>query len=89
VEQLGHAPDVLIVPVGGGGLVAGVATWLVERHPCVRVVGVEPGSAASMIAALEAGEPVTLPHLDSFVDGAAVRRVGDVTLPWFRLPAWR
>jgi threonine dehydratase len=81
VEQLGHAPDVLVVPVGGGGLVAGVATWLAERHPGVRVVGVEPGGAASMTAALEAGEPVTLPHLDSFVDGAAVRRVGDVTLP--------
>jgi threonine dehydratase len=81
VEQLGEAPDVLVVPVGGGGLVAGVATWLAERHPGVRVVGVEPGGAASMIAALEAGQPVTLPHLDSFVDGAAVRRVGEVTLP--------
>ncbi|GAA1618288.1 threonine ammonia-lyase IlvA [Kribbella alba] len=81
VEQLGEAPDVLVVPVGGGGLVAGVATWLAERHPGVRVVGVEPGGAASMIAALEAGRPVTLPHLDSFVDGAAVRRVGEVTLP--------
>ena len=81
VEQLGHAPDVLVVPVGGGGLVAGVASWLVERHPGVRIVGVEPAGAASMAAALAAGEPVTLPHLDSFVDGAAVRRVGDVTLP--------
>ena len=81
VEQLGEAPDVLVVPVGGGGLVAGVATWLAERHPGVRVVGVEPSGAASMIAALEAGRPVTLPHLDSFVDGAAVRRVGEVTLP--------
>ncbi|WP_020391693.1 threonine ammonia-lyase IlvA [Kribbella catacumbae] len=81
VEQLGEAPDVLVVPVGGGGLIAGVATWLKQRHPGVRVVGVEPGGAASMAAALAAGEPVTLPHLDSFVDGAAVRRVGDVTLP--------
>lgn len=81
VEQLGHAPDVLVVPVGGGGLVAGVATWIAERHPGVRIVGVEPGGAASMAAAVAAGEPVTLPHLDSFVDGAAVRRVGDVTLP--------
>jgi threonine dehydratase len=81
VEQLGHAPDVLVVPVGGGGLIAGVATWFAQRHPGVRVVGVEPGGAASMAAALAAGEPVTLPHLDSFVDGAAVRRVGDVTLP--------
>ncbi|MEI8412101.1 MULTISPECIES: threonine ammonia-lyase IlvA [unclassified Kribbella] len=81
VDQLGHAPDVLVVPVGGGGLIAGVASWLAERHPGVRIVGVEPAGAASMAAALEAGEPVTLPHLDSFVDGAAVRRVGDVTLP--------
>ncbi|TDO59999.1 L-threonine ammonia-lyase [Kribbella sp. VKM Ac-2571] len=81
VEQLGHAPDVLVVPVGGGGLVAGVATWITERHPGVRIVGVEPGGAASMAAAVAAGKPVTLPQLDSFVDGAAVRRVGDTTLP--------
>jgi threonine dehydratase len=81
VEQLGHAPDVLVVPVGGGGLVAGVATWIAERHPGVRIVGVEPGGAASMAAAVAAGKPVTLPQLDSFVDGAAVRRVGEATLP--------
>jgi threonine dehydratase len=84
VDQLGHAPDVLVVPVGGGGLVAGVATWIAERHPGVRIVGVEPAGAASMAAAFEAGEPVALPHLDSFVDGAAVRRVGEVTLPLVR-----
>ncbi|MFC0629449.1 threonine ammonia-lyase IlvA [Kribbella deserti] len=81
VQQLGRAPDVLVVPVGGGGLIAGMTTWLAARHPNVRVIGVEPEGAASMAAALEAGEPVTLEHLDSFVDGAAVRRVGDVTLP--------
>lgn len=81
VEQLGRAPDVLVVPVGGGGLIAGMTTWLAARHPNVRVIGVEPEGAASMAAALEAGKPVTLDHLDSFVDGAAVRRVGDVTLP--------
>ncbi|MGC4936551.1 threonine ammonia-lyase IlvA [Kribbella sp. DT2] len=81
VEQLGHAPDVLVVPVGGGGLIAGVIAYLAERHPGVRIVGVEPAGAASMAAALAAGEPVTLPQLDSFVDGAAVRRVGAVTLP--------
>ncbi|GAB2562078.1 threonine ammonia-lyase IlvA [Kribbella endophytica] len=81
VEQLGQAPDVLVVPVGGGGLIAGVATYLAERHPGVRIVGVEPAGAASMAAALAAGEPVTLAQLDSFVDGAAVRRVGAVTLP--------
>ncbi|WP_370452430.1 threonine ammonia-lyase IlvA [Kribbella caucasensis] len=81
VDQLGGPPDVLVVPVGGGGLIAGVATWMAERHPGVRIVGVEPAGAASMTAALQAGEPVTLEQLDSFVDGAAVRRVGDVPLP--------
>jgi threonine dehydratase len=84
LEQLGRPPDVVAVPVGGGGLLAGVATLLRERHPQVRVVGVEPAGAASMTAALREGVPVTLPELDSFVDGAAVRRVGEVTLPMVR-----
>jgi threonine dehydratase len=79
--EIGREPDLLVVPVGGGGLLAGVASWLAERHPGVRVVGVEPAGAASMSAALTAGEPVTLAELDTFVDGAAVRRAGEVTLP--------
>ncbi|MDP9497410.1 MAG: threonine ammonia-lyase IlvA [Actinomycetota bacterium] len=84
VEQLGRAPDVVVVPIGGGGLAAGIATWLRERHPDVRVVGVEPAGAASMAAALAAGGPVALETVDSFVDGAAVRRVGEVTFPLVR-----
>jgi threonine dehydratase len=84
LDQLDVPPDVVVVPVGGGGLLAGVATLLRERHPQVRVVGVEPAGAASMTAALLAGMPVTLPELDSFVDGAAVRRVGETTLPMVR-----
>ena len=84
VEQLGRAPDLLVIPVGGGGLLAGVAAWLRERHPEVALTGVEPVGAAAMIAALEAGGPVDLPDLDSFVDGAAVRRVGDFTFPLVR-----
>ncbi|WP_328295521.1 threonine ammonia-lyase IlvA [Kineococcus sp. NBC_00420] len=72
-------PDVLVVPVGGGGLLAGVLTWVRERHPQVRIVGVEPEGAPSMAAALAAGHPVRLDTLDTFVDGASVRRVGDVT----------
>ncbi|WP_432491288.1 threonine ammonia-lyase IlvA [Kineococcus auxinigenes] len=80
LAELGEAPpDVLVVPVGGGGLLAGVLTWVRERHPGVRVVGVEPEGAPSMAAALAAGGPVRLERLDSFVDGASVRRVGDVT----------
>lgn len=78
IEQLGHAPDVVVLPVGGGGLLAGSVAWLRERHPGVRVVGVEPEGAASMAAALASGAPVSLAKIDSFVDGAAVRRVGDV-----------
>ncbi|MDQ1734414.1 MAG: threonine dehydratase [Pseudonocardiales bacterium] len=81
VSQLGFAPDMLVVPVGGGGLLAGTVAWLGERHPGVRIVGVEPAGAACVAAALHAGGPVTLPELDSFVDGAAVRRAGDVTYP--------
>lgn len=84
VAQLGGAPDLFVVPVGGGGLISGCAAWLRERHPATRVVGVEPAGAASMSAALEAGHPVRLPDLDAFVDGAAVRRAGDVTFPLVR-----
>ncbi|GMA20812.1 threonine ammonia-lyase IlvA [Arsenicicoccus piscis] len=81
VEQLGHAPDVLVVGVGGGGLLAGCVSWLGERHPGTRVVGVEPAGAACLGAALAAGELVDLPEIDTFVDGAAVRRAGAHTYP--------
>jgi threonine dehydratase len=84
VAQLGVVPDVVVLPVGGGGLLAGAVSWLGERHPGVRVVGVEPAGAACMAAALAAGEPVRLPVLDGFVDGAAVRRAGDLTFPVVR-----
>lgn len=81
VEQLGAAPDVIIVPVGGGGLLAGCGSWLRERHPEVRIIGVEPSGAANVAAALAAGHPVDLEDLDTFIDGAAVRRAGALTTP--------
>ena len=84
VEQLDAAPDVVLVPVGGGGLIAGMAVWLRDRFPTVRIVGVEPEGAASMGAALAAGGPVDLGEIDGFVDGTAVRRVGSVTFPLVR-----
>lgn len=84
IEQLGSPPDVVVLPVGGGGLLAGVGSWLHATHPAVKIVGVEPAGAASMAAALAAGGPVVLPEIDTFVDGAAVRRVGDVTFPLVR-----
>ncbi len=77
--QLEDIPDVVVVPVGGGGLLAGTVAWLRERHPQVQVIGVEPAGAPSMAAALAAGRPVVLEQIDTFVDGAAVRRVGDAT----------
>jgi threonine dehydratase len=79
IEQLGHAPDAVVVPVGGGGLLSGTLVWLRENHPDVRVIGAEPQGAASMALALEAGRPVPLEHVDPFVDGAAVRQVGQHT----------
>ncbi|MCL2735483.1 MAG: threonine ammonia-lyase IlvA [Propionibacteriaceae bacterium] len=85
VAQLGgQAPDVLIVPVGGGGLIAGCGAWLSQHHPRTTVVGVEPAGAACVMAGLAAGEPVTLADVDTFVDGAAVGRAGDLTLPLVR-----
>lgn len=79
VDQFGFAPDVLIVPVGGGGMISGCLTWLSERYPQTKVIGAEPAEAASMAAAVMAGGPVELTDIDTFVDGAAVRRVGEVT----------
>jgi threonine dehydratase len=84
LDQLGRPPDVVVLPVGGGGLLAGVGSWIAARCPEVRIVGVEPTGAAGMAAALSAGGPVVLPEIDTFVDGAAVRRVGDTTYPLVR-----
>jgi threonine dehydratase len=74
----------LLVPVGGGGLVTGMALWCKVHRPEIRIVGVEPAGAASMAAAVAHGGPVTLPAIDTFVDGAAVARVGEHTFPIVR-----
>ncbi|WP_461215106.1 threonine ammonia-lyase IlvA [Lacticaseibacillus sp. GG6-2] len=71
--------DYLCVAIGGGGLVSGVSTYTKGVSPQTTVVGVEPASAASMAAAFKAGHPVTLDSMDTFVDGCAVGRVGDLT----------
>lgn len=77
--QLEDEPDLVVVPVGGGGCIAGITTYLAERTTNTAVLGVEPAGAAAMMAALAAGEPVTLDHVDQFVDGAAVNRAGTLT----------
>ncbi|MFZ0903011.1 MAG: threonine ammonia-lyase [Mycobacterium sp.] len=79
LDQLDAEPDLVVVPVGGGGCIAGITTYLAERTNNTAVLGVEPAGAAAMMAALAAGEPVTLDHVDQFVDGAAVRRAGTLT----------
>jgi threonine dehydratase len=71
-------PDLVFVPVGGGGLSAGVGCALRRYAPGTRLIGVEPEGAPSMTEALRYGAPVTLNSIDRFVDGAAVKRVGDL-----------
>lgn len=69
--------DAIFVPVGGGGLIAGIAAYVKQLVPSIRVIGVEPDDAACLRAALDAGQPVTLPQVGLFADGVAVRKIGD------------
>lgn len=78
LEDLSYI-DYLFVPVGGGGLSAGMGAFFKTYSPKTKVIGLEPEGAPSMLAALKAGHPVTLESIDRFVDGAAVKRIGDVT----------
>ena len=86
LEILEQVPDVDIVvaPVGGGGLVSGVAAAIKPSRPDVLVVGVEPAGAAKMTAALAAGRPVTLNHTSSIADGLMPVRAGDLTFEHVR-----
>ncbi|WP_188525776.1 threonine ammonia-lyase IlvA [Sinisalibacter lacisalsi] len=79
MDQLGKAPDIVIVPVGGGGLAAGMRRFLAETAPETALRYVEPAGGASLTAALAVGHPISLSKIDTFVDGAAVARVGDLT----------
>lgn len=71
--------DIAFVQIGGGGLAGGVAAWLKAHNPGIKVIGVEGVDQASMKASLEAGKPVTLNSVDTFCDGTAVARPGDMT----------
>lgn len=79
IEDFHNAPDYVFVPIGGGGLASGVSVVLKNRYPDVRIIGVEPAGAPSMKTSLELGVSTALDKIDSFVDGAAVKRVGDTT----------
>ncbi len=71
--------DYLFIPVGGGGLSAGVGSYFKTYSPKTKIIGLEPEGAPAMYESLKAGEPVILENIDRFVDGAAVKRVGDKT----------
>jgi threonine dehydratase len=79
LEDAGTPIDYLFLPVGGGGLASGVGSFFKQMSPHTVIVGVEPEGAPSMQKSLEAGEKVTLEEIDKFVDGAAVKQVGDLT----------
>jgi len=81
VEILQDQPDieVAIMPIGGGGLAAGTGTYLKQQNPNIKLIGVEPQGAPSMLTSINNGVNTTLVEIDRFVDGAAVKRVGDKT----------
>ena len=83
LELLEQIPglEAVVVPIGGGGLIGGVACAIKESNPGVKVIGVQTERLPSMLRAAEAGEPVTVPAEATIADGIAVRRAGDQTLP--------
>ncbi len=80
LEQITEPVDYLVVPIGGGGLISGTGSYFKAKSPETKVIGVEPLGAPAMYKALKAGKVVTLDKIDTFVDGAAVKTVGDLTL---------
>jgi threonine dehydratase len=83
IEILEDLPDTdfVFIPVGGGGLTAGLSTYIKQNNESIQVIGVEPAGAPAMYNSLKKGKIVTLPKIDKFVDGAAVQRVGDYPFP--------
>lgn len=75
-QEAGVVFDTMLIPVGGGGLIAGMAAYVSEAAPSTKLIGVEASGARSMLAAFEAGHPVQLPEIDKFADGIAVQQVG-------------
>jgi threonine dehydratase len=83
LELLEQCPELeaVVVPVGGGGLIAGIAAAIKELRPAVKVVGVQTARLPSMLSAMARGGPVTLPSASTIADGIAVRRAGEITFP--------
>lgn len=83
LELLEQVPqlEAVVVPIGGGGLIGGIACAIKEARPKIRVIGVQTSRLPSMIAAVESHRPVTMEPATTIADGIAVRRAGDITLP--------
>ncbi|MFN8455936.1 MAG: threonine ammonia-lyase [Anaerolineae bacterium] len=75
-DNLGHSAEVVVCPIGGGGLISGIAAYLKQTRPEIQIIGVEPAGCPSMQRALQAGGPVKLPRAASLADGIAVKQVG-------------
>src|ERR1700690_2361816 len=84
-QQHGDEIDAIFVPIGGGGLIAGVAAYTKVLYPRIRIIGVEPEESAGMFESLRAGKRITLDRVGPFPDGVAVRRVGEETFRLARL----
>ena len=82
IDQMSGDVAAVFVPIGGGGLMAGIATYIKAKRPDVKIIGVEPQDSAAMSESIAAAKPITLDHVGIFADGVAVKRVGDET---FRL----
>ncbi|MFK5983986.1 MAG: threonine ammonia-lyase, biosynthetic [Pseudomonadota bacterium] len=79
MQQCDSIPDAIFVPVGGGGLISGIAVYIKFLYPQIKIIGVEPDDAACMHDALKAGERIILEHVGIFADGVAVKQVGEKT----------
>lgn len=78
LEQINQPIDYIFIPIGGGGLISGVGSYVKQMNPKIKIIGVEPSGAPAMSKSLEKGRVVELAEINKFVDGAAVQRVGDM-----------
>ena len=81
LEEIPDA-DIILVPVGGGGLISGIASAAKQINPKIRIIGVEPEGAASAIAALNTGEAIELKDANTIADGTAVKKIGNLTFDY-------